>query len=137
MGWCVECTLLHHPELNSCARCAALFPRKNNNRYCKQCMFVNWVEANIDALEEYMILGYSFTAARYRVMADIRPTCISCGVVIKNAKPGSRFCSTNQSCRTNLRRYRKYVQNGMDREEATRKALNERNTNHLRGVSEG
>lgn len=137
MGWCSQCTLEHHPNINLCARCTTPFPKKNNNKYCKQCMQLNWLEDNIDAIEEYMIAGYSFTAARYRVMSDIRPTCIGCGVVIKNAKPGSRFCSTNQQCRTYLRRYRKYVQNGVDREEATRKAVDERNTNHLRGIPEG
>jgi hypothetical protein len=137
MGWCVQCVTTHHPELSVCPNCNSTFPSKNNNRYCKKCMHLNWLESNIDAIEEYMIQGYSFTTARYRVMSDIRPTCLGCGVVIKNARPGSRFCTTNSTCRTYLRRYRRLVQNGMDREDATRKAIDERDPNHLRGVFEG
>jgi len=137
MGWCTKCVLEHHPNLNICARCTTAFPRKNNNKYCKQCMYLNWIEKHIDLIEEYMIVGYSFTSARYRVMADIRPTCISCGAVITNAKPGSRFCSTNSQCRTYLRRYRKYIQAGVNREEATRKAMHERNSDYIRGILEG
>lgn len=137
MGWCLKCTLEHHPELNICARCKTAFPRKNNNKYCKQCMYHNWVEQHIDRIEEYMITGYSFTAARYLVMSDIRPICLGCGAVIKHAKPGSRFCTTNSTCRRYLRRYRRLVQAGVDREDATREVLNERNTHQLRGISEG
>jgi len=137
MGWCRECVLLHHPDLNICANCNSIFPRKNNNRYCKSCMFLNWIEKHIDLIEEYMAQGHSFTAARHRVTQDIRPECISCGVVIKNAKPGSLFCTSNSVCRTRLRRFRRLTHAGVSREEAIRKALDERNTDYIRGILEG
>ena len=138
MGWCVDCVLAHHPDLNVCASCHTIFPRKNNNKYCKGCMFLNWIEKHIDAIEEYMAQGLSFTAARHRVTQDIRPECISCGVVIKNAKPGSIFCTTNELCRSRLRRYRRLTQSGISREEAINKVVtNERDSDYIRGILEG
>lgn len=83
------------------------------------------------------MLGYSFTAARHQVTQDIRPECVSCGVVIKNAKPGSIFCTTNDTCRARLRRFRRLTQAGVSREEAVRKVIDERDTDHIRGILEG
>jgi predicted amidophosphoribosyltransferase len=60
---------------------------------------------NSNALEHYMLHGYSVAAAVDRVYAENRPTCAVCGKPIKHASKSAVFCRRTPECRRYSRRY--------------------------------
>lgn len=100
VGWCIRCAKEHHPTSKFCLDCKNEFSDTGGgNVRCPQCKEEHWLSKYADLVEDYMLVGYSFTAARDQVELDIRPRCRACGGVIVHAKPGSMFCNQHDECK--------------------------------------
>lgn len=102
-GWCRDCTPVAEKELR------------------------NYLEANADEIEHYLLQGKSLSRAIDLVYRkNGRPHCISCGSVISRAPRNAVFCRARPECRRYSRRYvYLYQKKGMSKVEALAKVLEE------------
>lgn len=112
-GWCVSCSMAHQPDTLFCKRCSNPFPRNKNGLYCSPCKDLNWLEQHIDEVEDLMLQGLSFSAAKKKVAAQVRPICVVCHQPIKGGKRNALFCRSSLTCITGHRRYRSLINKGM------------------------
>lgn len=122
-GWCLACTQDHYPDLRFCSECYTAIPAHHNHKLCYPCKAEKWLAEHADQIEVYMMVGWSFAAAKQQVIQDIRPNCVNCGDPILGGNSDALFCTTNKECRTTQRRYRLNREKGMEREKALRQAL--------------
>jgi hypothetical protein len=81
---------------------------------------------NADHVEYYTTQGCSLNRAILLVCDDVRPTCASCGEVIKGARRESVFCRQTYQCKRASRRYvYLYNQKGMSKSEALAQVISE------------
>lgn len=122
-GWCVNCTPTHHPDSRSCPTCGVVIPIHHNHRLCSQCKAEEWLAKHADSIELYMMVGWSFAAAKRQVINDIRPNCVICDTPISGGNADALFCTAQKECRTAQRRYRLYREKGMTKEQAVEAAI--------------
>src|SRR4051794_6916074 len=110
-GWCAECS----PSI--CTRCGNSFAHDTPRRIvCSTCREKRWLEENADRIEDHIIDGLSYTAAKTAVRRENRPICLCCGVKIVKGF----FCTTKPDCRKAFHRYKWRLSKGMTQERALR-----------------
>lgn len=112
-GWCVACSLAHHPDLLYCRRCGDPYPRNKNGLYCSPCKDRNWLEQHIDEVEIYMVQGYKFSVAKRLVAQNIRPTCVVCKQQIRGGPRTALFCSRTINCIDGRKKYHILIRKGV------------------------
>jgi hypothetical protein len=122
-GWCLACTQDYYPDLHFCIECHTPVPTYHNHKLCSQCKAEKWLSQHADEIEVYMMVGWSFSAAKQQVIKDIRPVCVNCEGPINGGNADAIFCTARKECRTTQRRYRLFKDKGMDRDAAIRQAI--------------
>ena len=126
IGWCRNCVTKYLPDKLVCIRCNTSFDASGNGEYCSTCKRLNWIEENIDAIEEVMLTGKSATEAMLIVSAGNRARCVICGDSIKGGGAHEKmFCNKKPECREAQRQY-KAIRGGRTRDEALRLVLERR-----------
>jgi predicted amidophosphoribosyltransferase len=120
-GWCLSCT--RKQSIFTCERCGIDFKSKTRRPYCAYCRDLNWLEAHVEEIEDFMVQGHSFDNAKSRVRENHRPVCYGCGSLMPKV---GYFCNTRPECRKLYGRFHKRRLKGMDIETALEQVLNDR-----------
>jgi len=120
-GWCSDYTKAE--SIYKCERCNTEFKSKTHRPYCTYCRELNWLEAHAEEIEESMVEGYSFPAARERVRANHKPVCLGCGSPLPKV---GYFCKTKPLCRKLYSRFHRKRQKGMSIQTALEQVLDSR-----------
>jgi predicted RNA-binding Zn-ribbon protein involved in translation (DUF1610 family) len=118
-GWCKKCS--SQESFYICQRCGEDFKSDTQRPYCTYCRDLHWLEEHADEIEEYMIEGCSFSAARARVSANHKPVCLACGSPL--LKQGY-FC-IKPECRSLYRKYHRKRMKGMSTQAALEQVLHD------------
>lgn len=117
-GWCRDCTKIEF--IYKCERCDMEFKSKTHRPYCTYCRELNWLETHADEIEENMLEGSSFAAAREKVRANHKPICLGCGSPLPKV---GYFCKQKERCRKLYNRFHKKRLKGMSVQTALEQVL--------------
>lgn len=118
-GWCIPCN--SELGIRVCERCEGIFKSKTNRPRCSSCREEVWLEEHADEIEQLMIEGCSFSAARKKVQHSNRPHCMGCNILLPKF---GYFCTTNKKCRSLYVKYKNLkTRKGLSTQEALRETL--------------
>lgn len=132
LEWCLNCANWVpelHPLTGWCIRCTVESPI--NSTVGIYIQLERYLDKNADHLEHYMLQGKSIYQAVRLVATEVRPSCLTCGALIKRGPRNSIFCTKNELCRQVRDRYQYlHKRKGLQRGRALALVINEFNLNN-------